>query len=317
MNYIQIDTQQQCRDTPSPRRGRASGRLPQVRDHPPKRPAALVAETLGAPRQRWCERVAPPTGPCPGGLRRSGSCDRPRVFIPRPYPHGTGPSIRERSRVPDPGTKGDGVHIHASHDIAVATKATVPAGPITTRWLLAFPTRRTRAAGSPLTAREARQVGLCTFLLQVVDIFAILPARHPLVVMPTRILVPHAIRVADIHRLHAFLLAEVHHLPGGFVPLVAHLALRIAFGPLLGILQPSPALRSLLAPALQALHLPQRHIVPAFGAADAASGDHERLARIRRHRRQMDLSQVHRRLRRFFGKRWRRRDGNGTTICSA
>ncbi len=203
------------------------------------------------------------------------------------------------------------MHIHASHDIAVATKATVPAGPIATRWLLAFPTRRTRAAGSPLTAREARQVGLLAFLLQVIDIFAILPARHPLVVMPTRIFVPHAIRVAHIHRLHAFLLAEVHHLPGGFVPLVAHLALRIAFGPLLGILQPSPALRSLLAPALQPLHLTQRHIVPAFGAADAASGDHERLARIRRHRRQMDLSQVHRRLGWVFGKRWRRRVRNG------
>src|SRR5579884_1254654 len=55
----------------SPGRGRASRYIPLIRDPPPKEPVEPVAETVGVPRQ-----LRLPAGPCPGGLRRSGSCDR-------------------------------------------------------------------------------------------------------------------------------------------------------------------------------------------------------------------------------------------------
>ncbi|HLY26176.1 MAG TPA: hypothetical protein VKQ72_07540, partial [Aggregatilineales bacterium] len=100
------------------------------------------------------------------------------------------------------------MHIHAPHDVSVASKTTASAGEHSPARLSTFPTGRTRAAGSALTAREARHVGLLAFLLQVVDVFAIFPAGHALVVMPPCILLAHPVRIADEDRLDVFLLTE-------------------------------------------------------------------------------------------------------------
>src|ERR1051326_1872390 len=54
--------------------------------------------------------------------------------------------------------------------------------------------------GQPKVA-QARHVGLCRFLLQVVDIFAIFPAGHALVVMPSCIPAADAMGIADEDRL--------------------------------------------------------------------------------------------------------------------
>ncbi len=143
-------------------------------------PARLVAETLCTPGQRWCKRVPPPSGPRPGGLRRSTG--RP-FFSQPPVPQGAGPSIRERTRIVDPRTKGDGVHVHAPHDISVTHKATTPTGPIAPFRLLLPVASRTAAAGSSLTAAEAHNADLFTFVLEILLIFAVLPLRHALVVM--------------------------------------------------------------------------------------------------------------------------------------
>src|SRR5258708_13385613 len=96
-------------------------------------PARLVAEPRGTPGQLRCKRVPSPAGPRPGGLRRSTG--RP-FFIQPPVPQGAGPSIRERTRIRDPRTKGERMHIHAPHDVPVAYKATVPPCPAPTSLLL-------------------------------------------------------------------------------------------------------------------------------------------------------------------------------------
>jgi hypothetical protein len=129
------------------------------------------------------------------------------------------------------------MHIHAPHDVSVAHKATVPAGEDAPARLGVFPTGRTRAAGSPLTAREARHVGLLTLLLEIGTVFAIFPAGHPLVVMPSLALLPHPIGIADVDGLHPFLLTELHHLPGGFVPQIPYPLLRLPSRSLSGIPQ--------------------------------------------------------------------------------
>src|SRR5262245_6960373 len=51
------------------------------------------------------------------------------------------------------------MHVHASDDISVAHTATMPTGEHSPARFSAFPTRGTRAAGSPLTAREAERAG--------------------------------------------------------------------------------------------------------------------------------------------------------------
>src|SRR5215831_4052173 len=112
---------------PSPLGDGLPGDTARIRDHSPGGPARLVAETQRTPGQLRCERVTPPAGPRPGGLRRSTGR---QFFILPPVPQGTGPSIRERMRIGNPRTKGDGMHVHASHNVPVAHKATAPTGPV-------------------------------------------------------------------------------------------------------------------------------------------------------------------------------------------
>src|SRR5579864_5086860 len=144
---------------PPPSKGQASRRFRRVCDRSPKGPASLVAETWRTPGQLRSRRVTSPAGPRPGGLRRSTG--RPFFILPS-VPQGAGPSIRERSRIRYPRTKGQGMHVHASHDISVTDKATTPTGPVPSFRLLLPVTSWTAAAGSPLTATEAHDADLGT-----------------------------------------------------------------------------------------------------------------------------------------------------------
>jgi hypothetical protein len=106
-----------------------------------------------------------------------------------PVPQGAGPSIRERSRIANPRTKGQQVHVHAPHDVAVAHKATTPTGPVASFRLFLPVAAWTAAAGSPLTAAEAHDADLGTFVLKIALVFAVFPLTHALVVMAPFVLV--------------------------------------------------------------------------------------------------------------------------------
>jgi hypothetical protein len=118
---------------PTLRKGGLPVETARVGDHSPRGPAGLVAETLRTSGQLWCQRVAPPKGPRPGGLRRSTGR---QFFILPPVPQGAGPSIRERTRIANPRTKGQGMHVYAPDNITVACKATAPTDPVASFRLL-------------------------------------------------------------------------------------------------------------------------------------------------------------------------------------
>ncbi len=201
-----------------------------------------------------------------------------------PVPQGAGPSIRERTRIGDPRTKSEGMHVHAPHDVPVADEATAPAGPVSPSRLLLPVAPRTAAAGSPLTSAEAHDADLLTFLLQILFISAVLPLRHALVVMSTLALVAHPVRIAHVERLHPLCSAEIDHLPRPLVPQVAHAPLALAEFACFGVLQAAPSLRSFLAAGLQPSEPPERHVVVPFEATDTAPGDDQPLACASRHR---------------------------------
>src|SRR5262249_38889759 len=135
-----------------------------------------------------------------------------------PVPQGAGPSIRERSRICDPRTKGNGMHIHASHDISVASKATTPTGPSAAFRLLLPVTSRTMAAGSPLTATEARDANLSTFLLRLVLTLPFSPVSLRVVVCPSFVLVPPSWGPPNMGRLHPSGRAKISLLSYPFTP---------------------------------------------------------------------------------------------------
>ena len=252
-----------------------------------------MAETLRTPGQLRCDRVTPPAGPRPGGLRRS--TERQFFNLP-PVPQGTGPSIRERTRIADPRTKGQGMHIHAPHDIAVATKATAPTDPIASSRLLLPVASWTVAAGSSLTATEAHDADLCTLLLQILLVLAIFPLRHALVVMAPLVLVAHTMGITHVKRLHPCRMAEVDHLARPLVPQVAHPALLLAPLARPGELQAAPTLGAFLAAGLQAREAPEQLVVLPLEAAYAASRHNQPLARVGRHRCLVDFPKIDRTL---------------------
>src|SRR5438034_1695255 len=129
------------------------------------------------------------------------------------------------------------MHVHAPHDIAVANKATAPTGSVASSRLLLLVASRTMAAGSSLTATEAHDACLATFLLEILLVLAILPLRHALVVVAPLVLVAHPVRIAHVECLHPFGTAEINRQPGSFMSQVAHAPFALAAFTLFGVLQ--------------------------------------------------------------------------------
>jgi hypothetical protein len=191
---------------------------------------------------------------------------------------------------------GTTMHIDRANEIAVARKAAGAADPISILGFVAMPTARTPARCPSFGAGEARDVSLLGFVSEVVDVLAVLPQGHALVVVTTSITVTNTVRVADEERSHVPLHAEVNHLTGRFVPQIADTPLGSAAVLVPGALQLLPAPRVLLAPALLFGELAQLPAALPLERANAAPGHDHCSTRIRRHSGQVDFPQVYRRL---------------------
>ncbi len=182
------------------------------------------------------------------------------------------------------------MHVHAPHDISVASKATPPTGPVPALRLLLPATLRTLAAGSSLIAREALNADFATFLLEILLIFAVLPLRHALVMMSSLVLIAHPMRVSHIECVDPFPLAEVDHLPRPLMAQVAHAPFFLAAFPLSAILQTPPAFGAFLAAGLQTREPPEQLVVLPFEASYASPGHDEGLACAGGNRRLVNFS---------------------------
>ena len=77
------------------------------------------------------------------------------------------------------------MHIHRANNVTVSGKAAGSTYPISAFGLLFLPTDRTLARCSSFRASEAHDVGLLGFVGEIVDILAIFPEGHALVVVST------------------------------------------------------------------------------------------------------------------------------------
>ena len=114
--------------------------------------------------------------------------------------------------------KGIAMHIDRAHEIAVAAKPAGAADPISALGFMSVPALGTPTAGSSFGAGEARDAGLLGFMGEVVDVLAVFPQGHPLIVMTAAIAVAHTVRVADEERADFVFHAEVNDLAGRLVP---------------------------------------------------------------------------------------------------
>lgn len=109
------------------------------------------------------------------------------------------------------------MHVDAADKIAMTGETTYLAGPDTPARFVFVTAFRTTAGRPPFRAAEARNAGLPALVSQVIDVAAILPLRHPLVVMATAAPTPDAIRVADVEARNLVVPAEVDDLPRALV----------------------------------------------------------------------------------------------------
>jgi hypothetical protein len=168
-------------------------------------------------------------------------------------------------------TIGQPVHIDTADHVSMSDKPTFSAPPHSALGFVPMLACRTLAAGSSFRASEALDAGLCALLGEIVDILAVFPLRHALIVMAPLVLLPHAVWIADEEGADLMFNAEVDHLPRGFMPQVAHPPLDTTRHSVLRPLQFPPTSRVLLTPHLFLGQLPVPHVALALEAADTAA----------------------------------------------
>jgi putative transposase len=131
------------------------------------------------------------------------------------------------------------------------------------------------------------------FVGEVVDVLAIFPQGHALIVVSATVLVADPMRIADEEGPNLLFDTEVDHYAGGFVPQVAHTPLGATALFVFGSLQLLPAPRILFTPSLLPGNLAQLLASLVFERTDTAPGDDHGLASIGSDGCQMNLAQVY------------------------
>ncbi len=190
--------------------------------------------------------------------------------------------------------KGKHMHIDRANEVAMASKPADAARPGSASGLVTMPTYRTPATRSSFRAGEAHDVGSFGFVGEVVDIFAVFPTGHPLIVMASSSRVAHAMRVADEEHPYLSLNTKVDHLAGTLVAQVADTPLSPSTDLVPGSLQLLPTARMLRTTALLFSKLTQLFRSLPFKRADATSGHNQGCPRTGSHSSLVNFAQVSR-----------------------
>jgi hypothetical protein len=184
------------------------------------------------------------------------------------------------------------MHIDRPNKVSMSGEAASAACPISPFGLLAMPTSGTLARCSSFGASEAQDVNECGFVGEIVDIFAILPAGHTLVVMPAFVLLAYAVRITDEEAPHGMLNTKVYDLSSSCVTHISHTPGNSSTDLVLSTLQVLPAPRILLTAGLLLGNLAQLLIPLPLEATDTTTRDNHRLAGLSGDCCKMDLTQI-------------------------
>jgi hypothetical protein len=182
------------------------------------------------------------------------------------------------------------MHIDRADQITMASEAASAAHPISLLGFMFMPTSGTLATGSSFRTGEARDVSLFGFVGQIINVFAILPLGHTLIMMPTIILVTDAMGIADEERANVVLDTEVDDLARGFMPQITDTPFVTLVRFVLGPLQLFPSSGILLAVTLLPAELSQLLIALPLKGTDTPSCHDQGLFCIRRHCCQVDFA---------------------------
>lgn len=165
------------------------------------------------------------------------------------------------------------MHSDRTNQVPVPGKLADAARPISSLGLVFVPTRRTPARCSSFRTGEAHDVSSFAFVSQVVDVLAIFPQGHTLIMVSAIVLVADPMRVANEEGPNLLFDTEVDHFTSGFVPQVTNTPLGATALLVPGSLQLLPTPRILFAPGLLPGKLAELLPSLAFERTDAAPGD--------------------------------------------
>src|SRR5258708_24743195 len=142
------------------------------------------------------------------------------------------------------------MHIDTADNVTRACEAAFSACPISSLGVVFVLVYRRLATCASFRASEAHDASLFGFVGEVVDILAVFPQGHPLVVVTARIAVADPMGIANEERSNLMFLAEGDHFAGGFVAQIADTPFCSCLDLVLGSLQLSPSSRMRLASGL-------------------------------------------------------------------
>ena len=217
------------------------------------------------------------------------------------------PTMRDALRRRHHLTIGDGVHVHRAYDIPVAFKSTGFASPVPLFGPVAMAAYGTPRAGGAMPAGGTTFIPgeawamrptmhdavLFRLLLQVIDVLAIFPLTHTLVVVAATLFAAHPVRVADKEGFDAMGLAEINHLARALVTQIPDAAPSAQSQLCACMSRFPPATGAFLAAGALAGTLAQALAVVALQGADAAPGDNQRTPIVGSHSGLMNLAQIH------------------------
>ena len=184
------------------------------------------------------------------------------------------------------------MHIDTADNVTMASEATFAACPISSLGLVFVLAYRTLATCASFRASRALDASLCRFLGEVVDVLAIFPQGHPLVMVTPPVLVAHTMRITNKEGANVVFLAEGDDFASSFVAHITDSALCSSALLVLGPLQSTPSARALLATRLSLPDFSQHLGSLSFERANAATCDDHRLTRVGGNSGQVDFTQV-------------------------
>jgi hypothetical protein len=186
------------------------------------------------------------------------------------------------------------MHIGRANHITVACEPTGTAKPYSAFGLLFMPTARTLTRCSSFRASEARDVSSFGFVGEILNVLAIFPQGHTLIMVSAMISIAHTMRVADEQRSNLVLNAKVDDLPGRLMTQITDTTLSPATLFVLGLLQFLPPVGIFLAARLLPGKLAKLLIALPFEGTDNPSRDNQGLSGVGGDCGQVDFSQINR-----------------------
>ena len=165
--------------------------------------------------------------------------------------------------------------------------------PISVLGFMFVTTLGTPARCASFGAGEALYVGLLAFMGEVVDVLAIFPQGHALIVVSAAVLLTDTMRIADEEAPNLLFHTKVDHFARRFVPQITNTTLCTTALLVLGSLQLLPAMGVLCTPGLLLRKLAELPIALSFERTNTAPGHNHGLACIGCDGCQMNLTQVY------------------------